>query len=147
LRCPGDDITEEQQARTSITKKFWRYIKSKKQESSGVATLEVDGCYMEDNKSKAEALSKQFQSVFTDEDMSTLPQMETSKTQGLPDVLALLYCLCLARIDLLILLLIQGMFHLLVQFFCGIFCVMRNISMSLNDSQQLSIPFSLFSII
>ena len=35
----------------------------------GVATLEVDGCYMEDNKSKAEALNKQFQSVFTDEDM------------------------------------------------------------------------------
>jgi hypothetical protein len=53
----GDDITEEQQARTSITKKFLRYIKSKKQESSGVATLEVDGCYMEDNKSKAEALN------------------------------------------------------------------------------------------
>jgi hypothetical protein len=48
-------------------------LESKKQESSGVATLEVDGCYMEDNKSKAEALSKQFQSVFTDEDMSTLP--------------------------------------------------------------------------
>jgi hypothetical protein len=42
----GYDITEEQQARTSITKKFWRYIKSKKQESSGVATLEVDGCFM-----------------------------------------------------------------------------------------------------
>jgi hypothetical protein len=40
----GDDITEEQQARTRITKKFRRYIKSKKQESSGVATLEVDGC-------------------------------------------------------------------------------------------------------
>jgi predicted neutral ceramidase superfamily lipid hydrolase len=45
---------------TSITKKFLRYIKSKKQESSGVATLEVDGCYMEDNKSKAEALNKQY---------------------------------------------------------------------------------------
>jgi hypothetical protein len=43
-----DDITEDQQTRTSIRKKFWRYIKSKKQESSDVATLEVDGCYMED---------------------------------------------------------------------------------------------------
>jgi hypothetical protein len=30
------------------------------------------------------------------------------------------------------------------QFFCGLFCVMRDISMSLNDSQQLSIPFSLY---
>ena len=35
----GDDITEEQQARTSITKKFWRYIKSKKQKSSGCSHL------------------------------------------------------------------------------------------------------------
>jgi hypothetical protein len=52
----------------------------------GVATLEVDGCYMEDNKSKAEALSKQFQSVFTGEDMSTLPQMGTSKTQDISSI-------------------------------------------------------------
>jgi hypothetical protein len=60
---------------------YTRLYLEHKQESSGVATLEVDGCYMEDSKSKAEALNKQFQSVFTDEDMSTLPQMGTSKTQ------------------------------------------------------------------
>ena len=41
---------------------------------------------MEDNKSKAEALNKQFQSVFTDEDMSTLPQMGTSKTQDISNI-------------------------------------------------------------
>jgi hypothetical protein len=41
---------------------------------------------MEDNKSKAEALNKQFQSVFTDEDMSTLPQMGTSKTQDISSI-------------------------------------------------------------
>jgi hypothetical protein len=88
----GDDITEEQQARTSITKKFWRYIKSKKQESSG-------------------------------------------QSSGLPDVLALLCCLCLARIDLLILLFIQCMFHLLVQFFCGLFCVNSNQSLLAKTCQ------------
>jgi hypothetical protein len=48
-----------------------------------LATLVVDGCFMEDNKFKAEALNKQFQSVFTDEDMSTLPQMGTGKTQDI----------------------------------------------------------------
>ena len=41
---------------------------------------------MEDNKSKAEALNKQFQSVFTDEDMSTLPQMGTIKTQDISSI-------------------------------------------------------------
>ena len=41
---------------------------------------------MEDSKSKAEALNKQFQSVFTDEDMSTLPQMGTSKTQDISSI-------------------------------------------------------------
>jgi hypothetical protein len=41
---------------------------------------------MEDKKSKAEALNKQFQSVFTGEDMSTLPQMGTSKTQGISNI-------------------------------------------------------------
>jgi hypothetical protein len=41
---------------------------------------------MEDNKSKAEVLIKQFQSVFTDEDMPTLPQMGTSKTQDISSI-------------------------------------------------------------
>jgi hypothetical protein len=41
---------------------------------------------MEENKSKPEALNKQFQSVFTDEDMSTLPQMGTSKTQDISGI-------------------------------------------------------------
>jgi hypothetical protein len=77
---------------SGLTKKFWRYIKSKKQESSGVATLEVDGCFMEDNKSKAEALNKQFQSVFTDEDTSTLPQMGTSKTQDISSIPVIINC-------------------------------------------------------
>ena len=41
---------------------------------------------MEDNKSKVEVLIKQFQSVFTDEDMPTLPQMGTSKTQDISSI-------------------------------------------------------------
>ena len=49
--------------------------------------------------------------------MAFLVALKFAQSSGLPNVLALLYCLCLARIDLLILLFIQGMFHLLVQFF------------------------------
>ena len=46
-------------------KRFWRYCKAQKQDSQGVAPIR-DGCkLLSDAKSKAEALSKQFCSVFT----------------------------------------------------------------------------------
>ena len=47
------------------TKSFWRYIASQRQDSVGVSALKVGGRLVSDGLSKAEALSKQFQSVFT----------------------------------------------------------------------------------
>ena len=58
-----------------MTKQFWRYVKSRKQESGGVSTLNIDGQIKEDNTSKAEALNNQFQSVFKKEDMASFPNM------------------------------------------------------------------------
>lgn len=55
-------------------KQFWSYIKSKKQESFGVAPLKnKDGFIHSDSKSKAEILNDQFCSVFTEENMSCMP--------------------------------------------------------------------------
>lgn len=45
-------------------KKFWQYIKSKKRDSCGIATVSSSGKIMEESKSKAEALNQQFVSVF-----------------------------------------------------------------------------------
>ena len=62
-----DNMESEAASKQCITKRFWRYIKAKKQDNSGVSTLNVEGETIEDSTTKAEALNNQFQSVFTQE--------------------------------------------------------------------------------
>ncbi|XP_071138515.1 uncharacterized protein [Mytilus edulis] len=80
------DETNTESPKQGITKQFWRYVKSRKQESSGVSTLNVDGQIKEDNTSKAEALNNQFQSVFTEEDMASFPNMGPSTINKINDI-------------------------------------------------------------
>ena len=55
-------------------KKFWSFIKGKKQESSGLAPLrQTDGTLHSNPHTKADILNCQFKSVFTKEDMSSMP--------------------------------------------------------------------------
>ena len=57
-------------------KRFWSYVKSRKQDSSQIVTLKSKDGYMylhSDTASKASILNQQFQSVYTREDLSTLP--------------------------------------------------------------------------
>ena len=55
-------------------KAFWSYIKSKKQEFSGVAPLKnKDGFIHSDSSSKVEILNEQFVSAYTREDSSKIP--------------------------------------------------------------------------
>ena len=58
------------------TKPFWKYIKSKKQDSFGIAPLRSSGKMISDSKGKAEILVKQFQSVFTKETSGPLPSVK-----------------------------------------------------------------------
>ena len=58
------------------SKPFWRYIKSKKQDSIGVSPLKDRGQLTSDSLQKADILLRQFQSVFTKED----------PTEPLPDI-------------------------------------------------------------
>ena len=54
-------------------KKFWSFIKGKKQESSGVAPLrQTDGTLHSNPHTKPDILNCQFKSVFTKEDMSSM---------------------------------------------------------------------------
>ena len=54
---------------------FWSYIKSLKQDYSGVSSLKHDGKLVSDSIGKAEVLNTQFQSVFTqDSDGDPPPQ-------------------------------------------------------------------------
>ena len=57
------------------TKKFWSFIKSLKTDSFGISTLRHNGILVSDNAKKAEVLNSQFKSVFTDEDVDTLPNL------------------------------------------------------------------------
>ena len=60
------------------TKPFWKYIKSKKQDSFGIAPLRSGGKMISESKGKAEILVKQFQSVFTKDQPGPLPSVKKS---------------------------------------------------------------------
>ena len=56
------------------TKRFWSFIKSKRQESTGVAPLiNKEGYLHSDSTKKAEILNHQFQSVYMKEDTDNIP--------------------------------------------------------------------------
>ena len=58
-------------------KAFWSYVKAKSKTRDGVSDLEKDdGTLTENDQEKAEALSKCFSSVFTQENMENMPEIE-----------------------------------------------------------------------
>ena len=56
-------------------KAFWNYIKLQRTESIGIPPLQVGDNVFDSNEGKADILNKHFQSVFTLEDTSSLPQL------------------------------------------------------------------------
>jgi hypothetical protein len=70
-----------------INVRFWAAIKSKKQESTGVAPLKnKEGFIHSDTTSEAEILSEQFQSAYTKENTSTMPDKGQSKYPSMEDI-------------------------------------------------------------
>jgi len=55
-------------------KKFWRYVKTIRKDTHGVAPLKKETSLVYHSKDKAEILNKQFQSVFTKENLSNIPE-------------------------------------------------------------------------
>ena len=69
------------------SKRFWSFIKSKRQEASGVSALmNEDGYLQNDSSVKAEILTKQFQSVYTREDTDSIPEKGPSPYQPMQDI-------------------------------------------------------------
>ena len=63
------------------------YIQARRKEPSGISTLLIDNQFVSDPKGKAIALSNQFQSVFTREDLSNVPTLEANiSTQAMPSI-------------------------------------------------------------
>ena len=57
---------------SKVGKGFWSYIKKLKKDSCGITPLKEDGQMVSDNKGKADILNRQYQSVFTIEDLTSL---------------------------------------------------------------------------
>ena len=68
-------------------KKFWSYISSMKKDANGIPTLKTDKGPAINSKMKAEALNAQYQSVFTKEDTSTIPDKGESTCPSMPDII------------------------------------------------------------
>ena len=59
-------------------KRFWAYIKNKRCDNTGVASLLKDGVLHSESKAKATLLNAQFSSVFTEENLLNLPHFDAS---------------------------------------------------------------------
>ena len=71
----------------SKPKKFWRFIRSKRNENMGVSPLiNSNGKLVTDSKGKADVLNKQYQSVFTQEKTGTLPDIGESSIPSITDI-------------------------------------------------------------
>ena len=71
----------------SKPKKFWRFIRSKRNENMGVSPLiNSSGKLVTDSKGKADVLNKQYQSVFTQEKTGTLPDIGESSIPSITDI-------------------------------------------------------------
>ena len=69
-------------------KAFWRYVKSRRTDNTGVQMLKVNNCLITEDQAKAEALANQFQHVFTREDVepSSFPVLPPSPYADMPAI-------------------------------------------------------------
>ena len=79
-----DDPQEPE--KVQVSKQFWTYVKSKKNDTCSVSPLKSEGVLISDAKRKANILNQQYCSVFSIEDTSTIPSKGHSTKPTLPDI-------------------------------------------------------------
>ena len=77
---------DQHQTVKSKPKNLFSYIKSTRTENSGVAPLKHNGTLVTDTQEKANILNHQFQSVFTNETNTNIPDKGTSPHPQMPDI-------------------------------------------------------------
>ena len=70
----------------SNPKKFWGFIKSKRNESSGIAPLKHNEEIHSDSKMKSNILNEQFTCAFSKENTDNIPLMPKSNHETIPDI-------------------------------------------------------------
>ena len=69
------------------SKRFWTYIKHKKQDSNGISSLKkADGLLYSDSPTQAEILNQQFHSVYTKENTTNIPSKGPSPHTSMPSI-------------------------------------------------------------
>ncbi|XP_060561750.1 uncharacterized protein LOC132721460 [Ruditapes philippinarum] len=71
----------------STSKKFWKYIKARKQDSVSIGTLKSQGVIADSAESKANLLNSQFSSVFTNENLKNIPDKGQSPYIPMNDII------------------------------------------------------------
>ena len=66
----------------NISKRMWSYVKSKRTDHCGIAPLKQDEKTFTTPKDKAEILNNYFSSVYTFEDVSTIPTLDYVTLKG-----------------------------------------------------------------
>jgi hypothetical protein len=69
-------VCDKTENKHGTTNKFWGFIKSLKNDSSGVSPLRENGILRNTSKEKADVLNRQFSSVFVNDKSSFMPQIE-----------------------------------------------------------------------
>ena len=81
-----DNSTVAGNRNPQITKRFWRYIKAKRKDQSGIPVLRANGKDITDPEEKANILNDHYESVFTTES-PTLPNLDTSDIPDMPNII------------------------------------------------------------
>jgi len=70
---------------SDVTKKLWSLLK-KKQDHTGISTLEHQGATYAESLSKANVLAEYFSSVFTEEDTTNVPVLDGNPLPEIPPI-------------------------------------------------------------
>ena len=67
-------------------KKFWKHIKSVKKDRNGAAPLKENDLLHSDAKTKAVILNRQYQSMFSQEDIDDIPEPDVPDYPAMPEI-------------------------------------------------------------
>ena len=79
-------LLDPEEDKPGAIKRFYRYMKHLRQESTGVSTLKAGGKINATAEEKANACNAQFQSAFSTEDQATMPQPHGERLPQMPDL-------------------------------------------------------------
>ena len=86
LNLLGSDDMDLKTRKPTVTKRFWTYMRSKRQDNVGVAPLEINDDVVSDSREKAKLLNDHFKSVFTKEDLQNMTPEATSPYADIPSI-------------------------------------------------------------